>query len=623
MSSRKYQKKAAVLGEGNKWFNLCALLPIAVVLGIVPLIVRLYAYDNGLENYDFYLPTGNVADFFNYYKMVIFLIAAFAMACLTVAKLTVEKKNIKFSKMFIPLFVYGLLALFSSIGSKYQPYPWTGIYEQFEPVWVLLGYVLVAYYAFIFVNKKEDILFLIGVLAVSTVFMLAIGVSQAFFTDFFQSSFGQKLIVPKKYHEAVFSQEGGGLNFTFQKGHVYLTLYNPNYVGSYAALLAPLFLMMIFASERVIVRIAYVVLYIGVLWALLGSQSDAGLAGVIVAFILLVPFFAKFKLKFWLPVILIAGISVGAFRIYGARTGRGGFFEVLKNSTKIPETVYTLTNIETTDHDVAFTYMDNVLHVSFDPDSVTFIIYDDEGSAVDAALNEENYSITINDERFAGIKLTPVMFNEGYMGFEAAVAGNWNFAVVDGDYYYYTPYGKYMKFRNSETWMWLARYGKFANGRGALWCKTVPLLKSYILLGSGADTFSLVYPNYDFLSMKNTGYWQNIVTKPHNMYLQVGVQTGVLSLIAMLVFYLWYFFTCFIESLRTKKHNFFSLVSGGIAAGTAGYMVSQLINDSSITVAPIFWTLIGIGFSACMILKQQNKEAKAAADAEKTAQKAT
>ena len=253
-----------------------------------------------------------------------------------------------------------------------------------------------------------------------------------------------------------------------------------------------------------------------------------------------------------------------------------------------------------------------MLHISFDPNSAMFIVYDDNSSPLETSYNAENYSVTIMDERFAGITLTPVMFQDDNMGFQVGCVNSWYFAVLEGDYYYYTPYGKYMKFRNTDTWNWLAKYGSFGSGRGAIWAKTVPLLKSYVLLGSGADTFSIVYPNYDFLSMWNTGYWQQIVTKPHNMYLQIGVQTGVLSLIAMLAFYLIYFFTCLVVSLQTKKHSFFSMVSGAIAAGTAGYMVSQLINDSSITVAPIFWALVGIGFSACMIAKKENEELKIA-----------
>ena len=50
------------------------------------------------------------------------------------------------------------------------------------------------------------------------------------------------------------------------------------------------------------------------------------------------------------------------------------------------------------------------------------------------------------------------------------------------------------------------------------------------------------------------------MTKPHNMYLQIGVKTGVILLIAILVFYFCYFFyepgTCF----RLKKYDLMAFV---------------------------------------------------------------
>ena len=94
------------------------------------------------------------------------------------------------------------------------------------------------------------------------------------------------------------------------------------------------------------------------------------------------------------------------------------------------------------------------------------------------------------------------------------------------------------------------------------------------------------------------------MTKPHNMYLQIGVQTGVLSLIAILVFYFWFFFyglgTCF----RLKKYDFMAFVGAGVLAGSAGYMVVQIINDSSITVAPVYWTMIGVGLAVFRNLRR-------------------
>ena len=85
------------------------------------------------------------------------------------------------------------------------------------------------------------------------------------------------------------------------------------------------------------------------------------------------------------------------------------------------------------------------------------------------------------------------------------------------------------------------------------------------------------------------------ITKPHNLYLQIAVQSSVVSLLCFLVFYVWYF----ISSLRLyfKQRLDTPLVITGFAImlGTLGYMISGLANDSTITVAPLYWALMGLG----------------------------
>ena len=39
-----------------------------------------------------------------------------------------------------------------------------------------------------------------------------------------------------------------------------------------------------------------------------------------------------------------------------------------------------------------------------------------------------------------------------------------------------------------------------------------------------------------------------------------------------------------------------------------GYLVSGIINDSTITVAPIYWCLMGIGFAINRLVKCRQKE---------------
>ena len=97
------------------------------------------------------------------------------------------------------------------------------------------------------------------------------------------------------------------------------------------------------------------------------------------------------------------------------------------------------------------------------------------------------------------------------------------------------------------------------------------------------------------------------MTKPHSWYLQVGVQTGVLSLLCLLVFYGWYAVWSVrlyaFRKLKTQKEAF------GMAAFIAsiGYMISGISNDSMVVTAPVFWCIIGLGVTANVLVNKIRK----------------
>ena len=146
-------------------------------------------------------------------------------------------------------------------------------------------------------------------------------------------------------------------------------------------------------------------------------------------------------------------------------------------------------------------------------------------------------------------------------------------------------------------------YEKYASGRGYIWSRTLPLLKDNLILGSGADTFMLEFPQQDYVDLYNYGYSGQLMTKPHNLYLQIGVQTGTLSLIAFLVFYAMYFISSVKLYLKSRFKSYYSQVGVAILVATVSYMVLGFANDSSITVAPVFWALIGLGISVNRLAK--------------------
>jgi hypothetical protein len=586
--------------SGSK-YNKVLLIPLIFIIAILPFIMRLYTYRTGLSSFVWFPEDDTQVDVFLYYKQVFFLIVSIIMALLIGFKAFYDKANIKKSLIFIPLLIYCLLAVLSTLTSDFSFFGFNGIFEQFESIFVLLGYSLVVYYGFLFINKEDDIKLLMRIFIISILIISILGIAQAIGHDLLQTEFGMKTFVPIAYWDQL-----DKIAFTFGPKVVYLTLYNPNYVGVYAALIAPILLCFIIMSHKLNHLILYVAAFIGIIISLLGSKSDAGIIGIAISLIFIIIFLRRYLIKHWKFIVPIFAISIFLVSQY-ADNSLTTLTEVVKK-LKPNKIEYNLTDIKTEDT-LIITYKKNNLVIdyngSFDT-GVTYTITDSNNNDIPFTFNEENGSITITDERFAGISIVPVNYNE-LLSIKVTIDGKeWVFTNEQGDgsYYYINSNGKLDKIITAESSVFTG-YEKFASNRGYIWSRTIPLLKKYIILGSGADTYALVYPQQDYVYLSNVGFSNLVLTKPHSMYLQVGVQTGVLSLLALLVFYGMYFVSSVKLYIKGRFDNYFSRAGVAIFIGTISYMIVGISNDSSIAVAPIFWALLGIGFACNYQVKKQ------------------
>ena len=85
------------------------------------------------------------------------------------------------------------------------------------------------------------------------------------------------------------------------------------------------------------------------------------------------------------------------------------------------------------------------------------------------------------------------------------------------------------------------------------------------------------------------------------------MQTGGISCLAFILLYIIYAIKSLKTYAKSSFKTFVEKIGVLIFVGTIGYMISGLINDSTITVAPVFWALLGIGF-ACNRLIRESKE---------------
>lgn len=605
MSNRiQKSKKYSAINERSMPESILLLFPLLMVVIVLPLIVKMHTYDPKLAQFDWYADSTKTYDFFLYYKQWMFVIMCGLMVLIIGGRAFFDKKTIKFHKALLPLAAYALLSLLSTLFSKYRFFGFTGIFEQFENVFCLMGYALVVYYAFLIIQSEAELKLMINAIAIGALILGIIGTFQAFGHDLFATDLGKSMIAGQEV-------DPDSLSIVFGEGRVYGTLYNPNYVGVYTSLMIPLFSVLLFFGKKMNEYILYGAVIITSVISLFGSQSKAGLISIATALFVAIIMFRKVLIKKWFILVPILSTLVITFFVINA-INDNEYINAINNALQLNKAeTPNITNITTSDDGVTITYKGNTLHVSLS-EANEILLYDDDNNVVPYILYDQQDDLLVlqpQDTRFYEILIANYM-DEDLIDFCLFIDERyWAFSntAVPGTYTYYHRYGRFSPIETADSSIF-TDYSSFASGRGYIWSRTIPLIKDNILLGSGADTFIIEFPQYDFLGFYNNGFEGTIISKPHSWYLQVAVQTGLVSLIALLVFFGWYL----IQSFKLYwKNDFITLSSQiGLAAfiGSISYLISGISNDSSISVSPVFWVIIGVGFVANNFVKKDNIE---------------
>jgi hypothetical protein len=132
--------------------------------------------------------------------------------------------------------------------------------------------------------------------------------------------------------------------------------------------------------------------------------------------------------------------------------------------------------------------------------------------------------------------------------------------------------------------------------RGYLWFVTMDRLDEVIFIGAGPDNFLYWFEQHDIIGKVNLNHRAQILAdKPHNIFLQIASQTGIISLLAWLTLLGIYFVETFKAIGLRRKTNSNELIAGGIISGIIGFLAASMFVDSSVGVSTIFYILLGIG----------------------------
>lgn len=607
-NEKKQQEKRQGGGKAGTWLRLS---PLLFIVGLLPLISKQCRYAAKYADYAWFQESDTADDFFLYYKTVFFLAAAAVMLAMLIFDRIRQKKKPEFVKSFLPLAAYAVLILLSAVFSKYRSYVWSGCYVQFESVFVLLGYLLTAYYAFSFVQTEYDVRVLCTAFTVCAVLEGLVAFSQTVGHDFFATRLGERLLT-----SALFREGDGKLRFTMGD-MAYGTMYNPNYLGVFSVMLFPVFAALCLAEFKKNKRRAagYFIVAGLLLVALLGSKSKAGF--LVIAGLLAVTcvFLWRPLLKRWYITVPVLAALIVLFFAVNAFRGNA-LINRLKEAVAVKKETPALTSFVTGQDGVAMKYKGHtvILRIEGERGEETIAAKKDGKELLVAQTGIRKF--VIGHEAF-----TDVTIESGRLfGFPAAAvtAGGtiWYFIndTNEGRYFYINEYLKSIDCIEADS-LFFEGYEKFATSRGYIWSRTLPLLKKNWFLGSGPNTFGAEFPQNEYVARYQSGFLGQIITKPHNMYLQIAVQTGIPSLLCFLAFCVLYLLRCCklygkgSFKSRTEKIGF------GLFMAVLGFLVMAITNDSMIVTAPLFFALIGTGMAVNRMLEKERGEQKAQEEA--------
>lgn len=449
------------------------------------------------------------------------------------------------------------------------------------------------------------------------------------------------------------------LNFTFQNKEIYQTVYNINYVSFYLTLLIPVFgllfinCMMKGKNEPIWKKLLWGGLFALLLFNLIGSASSGGYFGMAVVVLLAVILINKKILSWWKPlaILIVITIAVGGITYDRWLPELTNTFQVMHPATVANEsktstdtanseldavlekavesgqmtTEQALTArqnaADSTSEQEAKGHLDffktkgNEIILGYNGSTITFTTFPDNPTALKVrsgnteklALEPTNISpiYRIADEKFKAITVRPAVDDSQNNYIVIGTNGKeWPFLLNENGVEYLNDLGKLVTLENVPAIGWKDNQ-EFGSGRGYIWSRTIPMMKHTTIVGYGADTYCIYFPHKDYIGKYNSGTFSNviniIVDKPHNMYMGMWIGTGGISVLAFLGILLIYAIQSIRLLWRSKFEDFLDFCAAGIFLGVMGFAVTGFVDDSTVSVMPMFYGLLGTGIAINMI----------------------
>lgn len=568
------------------------LIPLMLIIVVLPLAVRLAIYSCGFSGYDWYSSNDVLTDFYCYYKSYLLDIIGIFAGIILLFRLALYREKTKNLCIFIPLAVYCVCVLISTIFSVNPAASLKGNFESFESVIVLIVYTILALYAYQIMACERDYKFIWYAILTITAIFAVIGTFQIFGCDLMNFEWVQRLIMTGDQ----FAMYAGEIEDTFTGNNVYLTLYNPNYAGITLCMLFAVIWVMALSETQKKLRILYFSAAAIVLTLIWFTYSRASLLAVVLVTVVTALRFIRHAKK---KQLLIQAASLVALFVILVGIDTVHDFKYLSRMVD-PNTREPLASMTTDEKGIHICYD----HITYDMfiENTTLLCMSDSGEASLTASEGIEMALPMGKDACA------VFYGEEIY---LQIAENMLVFVKEDDAYLYeTPSGNLapMTDVDSADFHGLEYLG---SARGYIWSRTLPLLADFLFIGSGPDTFAEVFPQEDYAGKVVYSDQPNmVIEKAHNDYLTKWVQTGGISVLCILIFYILFIRSGWRRFFRKQTHDTGSIgtehiintiqnrLGFGCYIACLSYMFTSLFNDSTLQTAPLFWVFAGIALSS-------------------------
>jgi hypothetical protein len=547
-------------------------------------------------------------DYFSYYKANLILIATVLSVLAVYRKFLVKKPILKQYSIFILLAIFGACNILSALFSGFMRLSFIGAPDRYEGANIWVAYCVIAFCTAILIDQEDRLKAIVNAFLFSIFGVCVIGGLQAFGLNLLSSKVGRILIT-------LFSAEHDihmGLD-----SRIYSTLYNANVMGTFTAMAFVMELTLMIFEENKRRKIGLSLLSALVFLNLLCNYSRLAYLGAIVGSVIIIIIGYKTIIKHPIHSImmLVTYLSIAiCINIYSDGMLSGRVYSLVYEASTVNNEKDDLEDIVMDKEAIKLVFSDQEFNMVYNTQTQRLDFFDKNNMPIAYIYDKETSEVIFEQQDYKEYQL---FFRDNGVINLTARGFKMTFRYIE-DHFVFADTNRLIDYKaedisyRAEKWFFgLDISDQAGSGRGYIWSRTVPLLKKAMFLGYGPDTFALHFPQQDYVAkLKTRGIGLSIVDKPHNMYLQIAMGSGVISLVVFLIFVGIYTITLFLSCVRyfnkNNHYNCYAIVALMSLSAVIAYLVSTLFNDSTVSTAGYFWVMIGLGI-VCTI-KMQDKE---------------